>query len=192
MPATVFLPWFEACFYALILDLRRDLFVWLQLPWFFVLGFAAYRYFFLRVGSSSVVALAFCLPLMAIRAVFYFDGGLSDFRMDLLQYLLLGATFLIYLSISQAAVPASLSSWAVCGGMAGLPASPERRRPCISFSSSAPCLPSTFAGRRTATLRRNATAALARSSSRAGLPAQFPLSALLLFCSNTAATKSCR
>ena len=120
MPATVFLPWFEACFYALILDLRRDLFVWLQLPWFFVLGFAAYRYFFLRVGSSSVVALAFCLPLMAIRAVFYFDGGLSDFRMDLLQYLLLGATFLIYLSISQAAVSASLSSWAVCGGMAGL------------------------------------------------------------------------
>ena len=42
-------PWFEACFYALILDLRRDLFLWLQLPWFFVLGLAAYRYFFLRV-----------------------------------------------------------------------------------------------------------------------------------------------
>jgi len=120
MKSTVFLPWVEACFFALAMDLRRDLFVWLQLPWLFVLGLVAYRYFLRRAGCSPALALALCLPLIAIRGVFSSDGGLSDFRMDLLQYLLLSATFLAYLSIPRAPAAVGLGPWTLCGALAGL------------------------------------------------------------------------
>jgi hypothetical protein len=120
MTSTVVLPWIEACFFALAVPLSRDLFVWIQLPWFLILGLAGYRYFHGRIGHAALPALALCLPPMAIRAVFYFDGGLSDFRMDLLQYLLLTASFLIYLSIRQRSAPAGLAAWALLGATAGL------------------------------------------------------------------------
>ena len=118
--STVFLPWVEACFFAPLLALRRDLFVYLQLPWLLLLGLAAYSYFLRRIRATPLLALAFCLPLMSIRAEFYFDGGLSDFRMDFFQYLLMGATFLLYLSAAQGPTRKQIAPWCCCGALAGL------------------------------------------------------------------------
>ena len=120
MTSTVALPWIEGCFFASALALRRDLFIWIQLPWILLLGLAGYRYFHGRIGHAALPALALCLPLLAIRGVFDFDGGLSDFRMDLVQYLLLTTTFLAYLTIHQAPTPAGLGAWASLGVVAGI------------------------------------------------------------------------
>jgi hypothetical protein len=59
--------------------------------------------------ACSLVLVDRAIILMAIRAVFYFDGGLSDFRMDLLQYLLFTTTLLVYLLIRQGPAPGSLT-----------------------------------------------------------------------------------
>jgi hypothetical protein len=138
--STVFLPWIEACFLALVSDLRRDMFVWLQLPWLFVLGAAAYRYFSSNADCSPSLAICLSVPLMAINGIFVFNGGLSDLRMDLFQYLLFGTTCIIYLSIRSYPRAARLRSWALLGVVAGLTCLVRATTPIFFFLVFAPLM----------------------------------------------------
>jgi hypothetical protein len=94
--STVALPWIEASILALAVPPSRVLAVVIQSVWLAALCFSLYHYFRLK-KLPVALALAFTLLFLTPHCMFMFNGGLSDFRMDLLQYLLLstGSVFLL-------------------------------------------------------------------------------------------------
>jgi hypothetical protein len=94
--STVALPWIQASILGLAVPPSRMLAVFIQSVWLAALCFSLYHYFRLK-KLPVALALALTLPFLAPQCMFMFNGGLSDFRMDLLQYLLLstGSVFLL-------------------------------------------------------------------------------------------------
>jgi hypothetical protein len=94
--STVALPWLQASLLALAVPPSRMLGLLIQAVWLAIFCFSLYHYFRLK-NLPIVLALAFTLPFLTPQCMFMFNGGLSDFRMDLLQYLLLstGSVFLL-------------------------------------------------------------------------------------------------
>jgi len=94
--STVALPWIQASILAFVVRPSRMLAILIQSVWLAALCISLYHFFRLK-KLSAVLALALTLPFLAPQCMFMFNGGLSDFRMDLLQYLLLstGSVFLL-------------------------------------------------------------------------------------------------
>lgn len=89
---TVFLPWVEGLIASAVTGApSRSIAVWLQAPWLLALGATGYFYF-RSVAAYPVFFAAACgLALVSFNALFFYNGGLSDLRMDLLQALTFGA-----------------------------------------------------------------------------------------------------
>lgn len=94
--ATVVLPWIEGAILGKFTVPSRDLAVWLQAPWLLVQVVVAFFYFRDFIRYPAYLAAAFALVLGSFAAIFFFNGGLSDLRMDLWQALTFGAAVAAY------------------------------------------------------------------------------------------------
>lgn len=110
--STVFLPWMLGALLAPITEPSRMLGVVVQLPLLLLQLFTGYRYFRSVSGASDVRAILYALTLVAYPAVFHFNGGLGDFRMDLSQAYGYGA-FLAALLLARK--KKSIWEWVVVG-----------------------------------------------------------------------------
>lgn len=93
---TVFLPWLVGALIGGIVNLSRDVAVIIQLPLVLIQAISGY-YFFKKVsGYTTIVSVAFSIVLITFAAMFYYNGGLSDFRMDLSQGLAFGSALALF------------------------------------------------------------------------------------------------
>lgn len=83
--STVFLPWLEAVLIEPLVPVRRWVAILIQLPWVFVFALVTYAYH--RAIGLASRRLAFVLAVTSIgfAGMYNYNGGLPDFRMDLLQ-----------------------------------------------------------------------------------------------------------
>lgn len=94
--ATNCLPFVIAAMLAPILEPTRFVGVWIQtgLLWLFL---SSLGYYFIRVQRFSMLyALLGCAPFLLAKCLYFDNGGLSDFRMDLSLYLGFGLTGVWY------------------------------------------------------------------------------------------------
>ena len=110
--STVFLPWLEAAVLAKFVEPSRALAIWIHAPWVLALGLSGYLYFRQYAGYPIFLAAAFATTLVSFEGVFFFNGGLSDLRMDLLQALTFGSAVAMYLA---ARARGHLWMWALFG-----------------------------------------------------------------------------
>ena len=95
--STVFLPWLICAVLGKHLPLTRDIGVWSQTLLFLLFMLSLFYYYTAMRGLSMRVALALTFPFMALKVLFEFNGGLSDFRMDLNLFILLSTAAVWYL-----------------------------------------------------------------------------------------------
>lgn len=109
---TVSLPWIFTALFSPILPWSRHGGIWFQEIWMLSLGWSVF--FYLTRYRRLPAARAFCLtlPFLAFRAVFAAKGGVSDFRMDLMLYLLLSNMAVWYLATYETT---SWRPWAASG-----------------------------------------------------------------------------
>lgn len=109
---TVFLPMFFGAIFGLFTEPDRAIGTWLQSIWVFALLASLWHYFRVCLKSGPILALTLCLPFASLHAIYYFNGGLADFRMDLHLYLLFGcAVTWLYIGLQTG----SASAWVICG-----------------------------------------------------------------------------
>ena len=70
----------------------------LMLPWLVTFGGSLFFYFCQFRQRSVSLSLASTLPFLGLSAFWHYNGGLSDFRMDLPFYVLLGTSFTWFLA----------------------------------------------------------------------------------------------
>jgi len=110
--STVFLPWLAGALLSYVVtEPNRMLGVAIQMPLIFLQLLTGYR-FFRAEGVSQWRAVLYSFPLISFPAVFFFNGGLGDFRMDLSQALAYGS-FLAALMVARKRD--SLAEWAFVG-----------------------------------------------------------------------------
>jgi hypothetical protein len=87
LAGNVALPWLEMTALAKIVTPSRALGVWFQAVWLALLALSVYWY--LVRYRAAPVWLGFCLtlPFVSFSQIYYFNGGLHDFRMDLSLYI---------------------------------------------------------------------------------------------------------
>lgn len=115
--STVFLPFFEGALLGIFMRPSRGIGIWLQVLWLAVLGASVFYYFYRFYIKKLAPALALTLPFMGIAALWQFNGGLSDFRMDLHLYLLFSITLIWFLMTRYTS---QLYPWIFTGLFAGL------------------------------------------------------------------------
>jgi hypothetical protein len=98
--STVFLPWLFSAAFGLFTDLSRVFGVVFQMPFLIIQLVFAYRYFRVVCFSPQLPALLFATILVSYPAVFFYNGGLGDFRMDLSQAFIYGA-FLAQVAVAR-------------------------------------------------------------------------------------------
>ena len=94
------LPGLEAWLLALLhvpVSSTRQLGVWLQVIWLMSLAVTLYLYWLQDRRCGSWVSALLTLPFLFFAGIFNFNGGLSDFRLDLSLYLLLGCATVWFL-----------------------------------------------------------------------------------------------
>lgn len=109
--STVFLPWLLGAALSYFTEPYRILGVIIQMPLVMLQLLTGYR-FFISTGVSRWRAALYSLPLITYPAIFNFNGGLSDFRMDLSQALAYGS-FLAALMVARKRD--SLKEWIFVG-----------------------------------------------------------------------------
>jgi hypothetical protein len=114
--STVFLPWFFGAFLAYFTEPSRLLGIAIQTPLLALQFMMGYRYFKVT-GLSKWYSLLFSIPLISYPAIFSFNGGLNDFRMDLSQALIYGS-FLASLMIARKGQ--KISEWVLVGFIVSL------------------------------------------------------------------------
>lgn len=116
--STVALPFLESVLMSLFINQpTRELAPLIQFPWLALFATSIFVYFFNVRRKTFLWSLALTLPFLTISALWRYNGGLSDFRMDLLHYLLIGSTFLWFLSTRYTM---AYWNWALTGIFAGL------------------------------------------------------------------------
>ncbi len=96
--STVFMPWFQGMCLSYFCKPSRTVGILIQSVWLVALSLSVFRYFYSIRRYDVAAALSLTLPFIAPASIFFIDGGLSDFRMDLLQYLTLSTSAIFYLS----------------------------------------------------------------------------------------------
>ncbi len=114
---TVILPWIETALLAPAVPLTRELAVWLQSLWVLALALSIYYYLVRWRGVSFIPAVCMTAPFLAFRTMFYYNGGLSDFRMDLSLYLFTSLAVVWYLGTYESE---SYAPWLLCGCFSAL------------------------------------------------------------------------
>jgi hypothetical protein len=135
--STVFLPWVTASLLCQLLPLTRELGVWIQLIWLFVLVFSLYYYLHYLRKLTPLHAIAACLPFLSLQALFHYNAGLSDFRMDLHLYLLFSITAVWFLATYETD---KLHPWIMAGIFAGLTCLARATAPVYLILAFAPLL----------------------------------------------------
>lgn len=92
------LPWIFTALLSPVLPYSRFAGIWFQELWMLALAGSVYFYLTRCRATAPARALCFTLPFLAFRVVFAPNGGISDFRMDLLLYLLLANMAVWYLA----------------------------------------------------------------------------------------------
>lgn len=117
---TVMVPFALAAMISPFIGMSRELGVWLQVPWVFALLASGYVLFRTRFKAPDWMAVFLALPLTSISAIYFFNGGLSDFRMDLHLYLTFGCAVCWF---TTAISSGKYAHWIICGvfvALAGL------------------------------------------------------------------------
>jgi hypothetical protein len=97
---TVFFPWLVASFLGYFFAPSRDLGPLIHLPLLLLQAFSAYLFFIYLPKYSKQLSFFLALLLITYSAIFFFNGGISDLRMDLLQALGFGSA-LAFFAIAQ-------------------------------------------------------------------------------------------
>jgi hypothetical protein len=95
---TVSLPWVMTSLAGPWLPYSRLIGTWMQEIWMLALGVSVFTYLHRYRGIPPWVALGYTLPTLSFLGVYRFNGGISDFRMDLLLYLSLALMTVWYLA----------------------------------------------------------------------------------------------
>ena len=135
--STVALPYLLAALAGPWASVSRATGVWLQIPWVFALLLSCYAVFRLRFRASPWTAFFLALPFTSISAIYFVDGGLSDFRMDLQNYLLYGCAVCWFVIALQTR---SFAHWIVCGVFIGLAALARATAPVFLVLTFGPIL----------------------------------------------------
>jgi hypothetical protein len=114
--STVFLPWLEAVLIHPFVPVRRWVAIVIQLPWILVFALVTYAYHRTIGGSSRRLAVVLAATSIGYAGIYNYNGGLPDFRMDLLQAVFFGAIVTWFLLARQA----GWMAWAVLGVLIGL------------------------------------------------------------------------
>ncbi len=115
--STVVYPWLAFAPFADFVPMTRVIGVWIQMSASVAMHGLLFVYFYIYRGVPTVGALAYSAVFCVIAAAFFYNGGLSDFRMDYLQYLFMTATMAAYLIAIRSS---GLVWWVVLGAMAAL------------------------------------------------------------------------
>ena len=133
--STVALPWLEAMALAPWAEPSRAVAVWLQLTWLTLTALVGYAYF-RRVACYRPVAAACCaLLFFVLTFTFYWGGGLTDFRLDYLQYALFGLSCFVYL---MAKADGRFDFWVLWGAALGLACLGRATTPVFAVVTIAP------------------------------------------------------
>ena len=116
--STVFYPWLAFAPFASAVNLDRSIATWIQVFASAAMQFAVFAYF-LRGYRDRIVALASSTVFMGIAALYWFDGGIADFRMDLIQYFFYTAAMALYL-IARSAKTRVRLRWTFFGIAVGI------------------------------------------------------------------------
>jgi hypothetical protein len=135
--ATVALPFMMAAIVSPVAPISRATGVWLQVPWVFALLVSVYALFRVRLQASRGLAAALALPPASIAGIYNWNGGLSDFRMDLHLYLFFGCAVCWFI---LAIYRSNYWFWAICGAFCGLAALARATSPIYLGAVFAPVL----------------------------------------------------
>ena len=116
--STVFYPWLAFTPFAGVIQLDRGIATFIQILASTVMQYAVFAYF-LREHRNWKVALASSSLFMGIAALFSFNGGISDFRMDLIQYFFYTVVMALYL-IARCAKTYVFLCWMLFGVGVGI------------------------------------------------------------------------
>jgi len=95
----------------------RTLAIALQSFWVFAL-YASLAWFFIRhKGAGLIVGLSLPALFVSIAGIYYYNGGISDFRMDLQMYLCFGLAVVWFLIARDSK---TAGSWFALGAICGL------------------------------------------------------------------------
>lgn len=107
--AVLMSPWIE--------NPVRHITPFIILPWLLCFSLSLYIYFHRFLNQGFWMAITLTLPFISIFAFWFYNGGIVDFRMDILQYLLLSTAFIWYLASRYTT---SYLSWVLMGLFLGL------------------------------------------------------------------------
>jgi hypothetical protein len=110
--STVFLPFVIAAFLGLVSEPDRVVGVWMQIPFMLVFLLSARHCLKVWLGMDRWTATAVVLIFGSVRAVYHYNGGLPDLRMDLILYMLFGSS-LAWLLVAMET--GRLRDWVICG-----------------------------------------------------------------------------
>ena len=114
---TVFFPWLLSMVLGVFTEARRWHAVLLQLPLVLVLAWGTYVLMLRVARHTRPVSVAFALAMVSFQAMFHYNGGLSDLRMDLPQALSFGAA-LVYFALAR--YTGERRYWLLSGALLGV------------------------------------------------------------------------
>jgi hypothetical protein len=114
--STVVLPWLLFTPFAKSAAFTRTNAVWIQIMPLATMQFMLFLYFFRTRALPFILAFSYSTVFCLIAAVFRFNGGLADFRMDLLQYVLLTTVMASYFIARESR---GLAWWIALGFFSG-------------------------------------------------------------------------
>jgi len=172
LSGNVALPWLEMTALAKVAEPSRFLGVWLQSLWLTLLALSVYWYL---VRYRAVPAwLGFCLtlPFVSFARIYYWNGGLQDFRMDLSLYIFTSLCLVWYLATYEtgAGFP-----WLLSGTAAMLACLSRATAPVYLILMLAPLLAIRFWN------ARGRRRALAAHCAWMGVPIVFAVGAFLIY-----------
>ena len=99
--STVFYPWLVFAAFAGKVGLDRSIAVWIQIFASTWMQLALFTYFY-RQHRNAALAVILSSTFLGIAALFCFNGGIADFRMDLIQYFFYATSMAVYLVARKA------------------------------------------------------------------------------------------
>ena len=115
--STVFFPWLEGSILGLFVSPAREYSVLIQLPLVLMQSISGYIFFRRVPCYSKTVSVLFSIVLISFAAMFFYNGGLSDLRMDLSQELAFGSA-LAFFSVAHKC--RQTKYWILFGVMLGI------------------------------------------------------------------------
>ena len=95
---TVSFPWITVSLFSPILSYSRFVGIWMQEFWMAVLAISVFVYLYRFRGAPGDLGGSLDYPLFSLLPVYRYNGGISDFRMDLFLYIFLSLTAIWYLA----------------------------------------------------------------------------------------------